>query len=191
MLGTLCSDGDSTASPLPAPKEGQGKDCHRLATAVTSPQRLGQPLPSHPRQRGRQGRNNPSAFDPTTKAQVTSLLGSRNKAKPPQPPARLSGPERSNERSPAAATLLPAGSRGSGWGPGRPSCLQLPEPQPQTPSLPLQVTTAPPNPTTIPCRSARGDISRLSPSPLPPPLRGTAAAETFPVLFLQDRESHE
>ena len=135
-----------------------------------------------PRAAGEAGQKQPLRLRPY-KAQVTSLLGSRNKAKPPQPPARLSGLERSDECSPAAGTLLPADSRGSGWGPGRRSCLQLLEPQPQLPSLLLQVTTDPPNPTTIHCRSAGGTSPVSRPLHLPPK---RAAAETFPVLFLQD-----
>lgn len=68
---------------------------------------------------GEAGQKQPLCLPPYYRAQVTSLLGSRNKAKPPQPLAWLSGLERSDERSPAAATLLPADSHGSGWVPGR------------------------------------------------------------------------
>lgn len=98
-----------TARSLPCPPPG------RSGEGLPSPlHRCNQPalpraaLAITPRAAGEAGQKEPLCLPPYYKAQVTSLLGSRNKAKPPQPPAWLSGLERSNECGPVAATCAPA-----------------------------------------------------------------------------------
>lgn len=165
-------DGHSTVPPLPIPRQVGG--------ALPWPcQPCPQPFAITPRVVGEAGHKQSLCLRPYYKTQVTPLLGSRNKANPPHPPAQLCGLEGSHE--PCGSHLAPSLSRGSG-GAGSPSCLRLSELEP---SLPLQVTAAPPNLTITHCRSAGRTF--LSPSPLLPQ---PAAAETFPVPFLQDSESH-
>lgn len=144
--------------------EGQPPPRHRCH----QPAALRAALAVTPQAGGEAGQKQPRCLRPYYKARVTSLLGSRNKAKPPQPLAQLSGLERSGRMQSRSHHLAPswlpwlrvgAGERSLPITAGAAALTTFPAPPGHHwPSKPNQHAL----------QISRWDVSHLPPSPLPP-----------------------